>query len=84
MPDERIAQLCALGKLDGPTWMAKIHAERAESPAERQLWRSTLERLGAVAAVLAVVAITIPAAHAGNHMEINHLHGASAEIMHIM
>lgn len=57
MPDERIAQLCALAKLDGPEWMARIHAERAESPAERQLWQTALQRLTAVAAALAVVVI---------------------------
>lgn len=55
--DERIAQLCALAKLDGPEWMARIHAERAESPAERQLWQTALQRLTAVAAALAVVVI---------------------------
>lgn len=55
MPDDRIAQLCALAKLDGPEWMARIHAERAESPAERQLWQTALQRLTAVAAALAVV-----------------------------
>lgn len=57
VPDERIAQLCALAKLDGPEWMARIHAERAESPAERQLWQTALQRLTAVAAALAVVVI---------------------------
>lgn len=57
MPDDRIAQLCALAKLDGPEWMARIHAERAESPAERQLWQTALQRLTAVAAALAVVVI---------------------------
>ncbi len=57
LSDERIAQLCALAKLDGPEWMARIHAERAESPAERQLWQTALQRLTAVAAALAVVVI---------------------------
>lgn len=49
MPDERIAQVCALAKLDGPEWMARIHAERAQSPAERALWSKMLTRLAAAA-----------------------------------
>lgn len=52
IPDERIAQLCALAKLDGPEWMARIHAERAQSPAERALWSKMLTRLAAAALVL--------------------------------
>ncbi len=28
IPDERIAQLCAMAKLDGGEWMARIHAAR--------------------------------------------------------
>lgn len=38
LADERIAQICALAKTDGPEWMARIHAEKAQSPAERALW----------------------------------------------
>lgn len=53
IPDERIAQLCALGKLDGPEWMARIHAEKAQSPAERALWSKMLTRLGAAAIFIA-------------------------------
>ncbi|WP_233341791.1 DUF3693 domain-containing protein [Xylella fastidiosa] len=64
--DERIAQLCAIAKLDGPTWIAKIHAERAESPTERAAWKSMLERLTATAATLIVgVGVSVPnASHA--------------------
>ncbi|MDV0438269.1 DUF3693 domain-containing protein [Xanthomonas sacchari] len=61
MPDERIAQLCALAKVDGGTWMAKIHAERAASPAEKALWRSVLDRLSAAAAVVALLVIAVKA-----------------------
>lgn len=57
LSDERIAQLCAWAKLDGPEWMTRIRAEGAESPAERQLWQTALQRLTAVAAALAVVVI---------------------------
>lgn len=62
VPDERIAQLCELAKLDGPVWTAKIHAERATSPLERKMWRSMLDRVSAVAAVLALVCIAAPGA----------------------
>ncbi|KXB19703.1 DUF3693 domain-containing protein [Xylella fastidiosa] len=59
--DERIAQLCAIGKLDAPRWIAKIHAERAESPTERAAWKAMLERLTATAATLLIGAgITCP------------------------
>lgn len=56
IPDERIAQLCAMAKLDGPEWLARIHAERAQSPAERALWSKMLARLAAAAIVLAPLA----------------------------
>jgi hypothetical protein len=49
IPDERIAQLCALAKIDGPEWLARVHAERAQSPAERALWSKMLVRLAAAA-----------------------------------
>lgn len=62
IPDERIAQLCALGKLDGPLWIAMIHAERAQSATERALWRLMLDRMGAAAAVVALVALSLPSA----------------------
>ncbi|MBD4089905.1 hypothetical protein GUH72_16560, partial [Xanthomonas citri pv. citri] len=64
IPDERIAQLCAMAKLDGGEWMARIHAERAASPAERALWRSVLDRLSAAAAVVALLVLAV---HTGAH-----------------
>lgn len=51
IPDERIAQLCKLAHEDGPSWAARIHAERASSDAERNMWRETLRRLGTAAAL---------------------------------
>lgn len=62
LSDERIAQLCELGKLDGAVWLAKIHAERATSPVERKVWRSVLDRLSAAAAVLVLAVIAMPGA----------------------
>lgn len=56
IPDEKIAAACAMAKLDGPEWMALVHAERAATPAERALWRAALDRLTpAVAAVGALL-----------------------------
>ncbi|MEG3191622.1 DUF3693 domain-containing protein [Lysobacter sp. D1-1-M9] len=52
MPDERIAQLCAMAKLDGGAWLAAIHAERATDSKERALWESVLDRLGPAAAAV--------------------------------
>ncbi|MBA0442387.1 hypothetical protein D7Y51_04545 [Stenotrophomonas maltophilia] len=60
IPDERIAQMCALAKLDGPTWIAMLHAERAQTATERALWRLMLDRLSAPAAVVALVALSLP------------------------
>lgn len=60
IPDERIAQICELAKLDGAMWIAKIHAERATSPVERKVWRSLLDRLSAAAAVLVLVVVAAP------------------------
>lgn len=62
VPDERIAQICELAKLDGPMWTARLHAERATSPAERKMWRLALDRLSAVAAVLALAVFAAPGA----------------------
>ncbi len=66
MPDERIAQICKIAETDGATWMAKIHAEKAQSPTERAVWKSMLERLTATAAtVLVGVGVSLPnASHA--------------------
>lgn len=51
MTDERIAQLCALAKLDPAPWLAQMHIERSHTDAERNMWRSILERLRPAAAV---------------------------------
>lgn len=60
IPDERVAQICAMAKLDGPLWIAMIHAERAQTQTERALWRLMLDRISAAAAVVALVALSLP------------------------
>ncbi|MCC8468824.1 DUF3693 domain-containing protein, partial [Xanthomonas phaseoli] len=67
LSDERIAQLCAMAKLDGGTWMARIHAERAGSQVERALWKSVLDRLTPIAAAVGALALVAVGVHVGAH-----------------
>lgn len=80
IPDERIAQISELGKLDGAMWMAKIHAERATSPVERRVWRSVLDRLSAAAAVLMLVVIAAPGVARAKSFEIKGMDAGSAAV----
>ncbi|MGY5998272.1 DUF3693 domain-containing protein [Stenotrophomonas maltophilia] len=84
LSDERIAQLCELGKLDGAVWMAKIHAERATSPVERKVWRSVLDRLSAAAAVLMLVVVAAPSVARANPVQIQGLSDSGDGSMYIM
>lgn len=84
VPDERIAQICELAKLDGPMWMARLHAERATSPAERKMWRLALDRLSSVAAVAALVAISIPGLANAKTAQIQAVSAADNGGMYIM
>lgn len=59
LSDERIAQLCNMANLDGPVWLAKIHAERATSKAEQAMWRTALDRLSAAVAAVAPTALIL-------------------------
>ncbi|HEL4114880.1 TPA: DUF3693 domain-containing protein [Stenotrophomonas maltophilia] len=80
LSDERIAQLCELGKLDGAVWLAKIHAERATSPVERRVWRSVLDRLSAAAAVLMLVVVAAPGVARAKAIEIKGLDQGNAAV----
>jgi anti-sigma-K factor RskA len=84
LPDERIAQLCEMAKLDGPVWLARIHAERATSPVERKLWRSMLDKVSAAAAVVALVCVSLPGVANAKPSEINTLRVQTAHILYIM
>ena len=84
LSDERIAQLCELGKLDGAVWLAKIHAERATSPVERKVWRSVLDRLSAAAAVLMLVVVAAPSVARANPVQIQGLSNSDDGSMYIM
>ncbi|MCU1054627.1 hypothetical protein JAK47_08800 [Stenotrophomonas maltophilia] len=84
IPDERIAQLCALGKLDGPLWIAMIHAERAQSATERALWRLMLDRMGAAAAAVALVALSMPGLANAKTAQIQAVSAADNGGMYIM
>lgn len=84
LPDERIAQICAMAKLDGPTWIAMIHAERATSATERALWRLILDRVSAAAAVVALVCVSLPGVADAKPIQINDLRAPTAHILYIM
>lgn len=80
LSDERIAQLCAMAKIDGATWMATIHAERATSVTERALWRLILDRVSAAAAVLVLVVFSAPGVARAKAIEINNLQQGDAAV----
>uniref|UniRef100_UPI001CF85917 DUF3693 domain-containing protein n=1 Tax=Xanthomonas sp. MWU16-30325 TaxID=2878096 RepID=UPI001CF85917 len=87
IPDERIAQLCAIARLDGASWMARIHTERAASATERALWQSILDRLTPITAVVGAMVLAIgmmPATGQKKTIEINSLHASSAHSLYIM
>ncbi|WP_375066912.1 DUF3693 domain-containing protein [Stenotrophomonas lactitubi] len=84
VPDERIAQICELAKLDGAVWIAKLHAERATSPVERKVWRSVLDRLSAAAAVLVLVVCATPGVARAKSVDIQSLSEARGGSMYIM
>ncbi|WP_372173707.1 DUF3693 domain-containing protein [Xanthomonas axonopodis] len=70
LSDERIAQLCAMAKLDGATWLARIHAERAATQVERALWKSMLDRLAPITAVVGAMALVALGVHVSGHEEL--------------
>lgn len=84
VPDERIAQLCDMAKLDGPLWMALIHAERATSAVERKIWRLMLDRISAAAAVVALVALSMPGLANAKTAQSQAVSGADNGSMYIM
>lgn len=84
IPDERIAQMCALAKLDGPTWIAMLHAERAQTATERALWRLMLDRLSAAAAVVTLVALSMPGLANAKTAQIQAVSAADSGGMYIM
>ncbi|MGX9959015.1 DUF3693 domain-containing protein [Xanthomonas euvesicatoria] len=70
LSDERIAQLCAMARLDGATWLARIHAERAATQVERALWKSMLDRLAPITAVVGAMALVALGVHVSGHEEL--------------
>ncbi|EMT5434809.1 hypothetical protein WMR10_000319 [Stenotrophomonas maltophilia] len=84
IPDERIAQICAMAKLDGPLWIAMIHAERAQTQTERALWRLMLDRISAAAAVVALVALSMPGLANAKTAQIQAVSAADNGGMYIM
>jgi len=84
LSDERIAQICAMAKIDGATWMAMIHAERATSTTERALWRLILDRVSAAAAVLVLVVFSAPGVARAKSLDIQSFSASGNDSMYIM
>jgi len=84
LSDERIAQICAMAKIDGATWMAMIHAERATSTTERALWRLILDRVSAAAAVLVLVVFSAPGVARAKSLDIQSFSAHGNDSMYIM
>jgi len=84
LSDERIAQICAMAKIDGATWMAMIHAERATSTTERALWRLILDRVSAAAAVLVLVVFSAPGVARAKSFDIQSFSASGNDSMYIM
>lgn len=84
IPDERIAEMCAMADLDGPWWIAEIHAAKAQSRVERKLWRAMADRLSAAAAVVALVALSMPGLANAKTAQIQAVSGAENGSMYIM
>lgn len=84
IPDERIAEMCAMADLDGPWWIAEIHAAKAQSRVERKLWRAMADRLSAAAAVVALVALSMPGLANAKTAQIQAVSGTENGGMYIM
>mgnify|MGYP002621627395 CR=1 FL=1 len=81
MPDDRIAQLCAMAHEDAPTWAARIHEEQAKSAAERSMWAQMVRRLSAAAVVTLAVFAGAPGAGAAP-LPTGHDNGGSIHYVH--
>lgn len=78
IPDERIAEICKMAKLDAAAWLSEIRLEEAKSPEARAMWQGAYKRLSA-AALLALCAIGF----AGNALPAK-ASASAAHCLHIM
>ncbi|HEL4109990.1 TPA: DUF3693 domain-containing protein [Stenotrophomonas maltophilia] len=71
--------LAALAGLDGEI-VVRVMEEQAETPAQRRVWRSVLDRLSAAAAVLVLVVVAMPGVARAKSFEINGMEAGNAPV----
>ena len=82
--DEKIAELCEMAELDAPLWVAEIHAEMATTKAEKAMWRTTLDRLSAVATAVALVLLLAPGLAQSKSLDYQKVAKGDARVLYIM
>ena len=75
--------LAAIAGLDGEI-VGRVMEEQAETPAQRRVWRSVLDRLSAAAAVLMLVVVAAPSVARANPVQIQGLSDSGDGSMYIM
>jgi hypothetical protein len=80
---DHLERLASIAQLDGEIVM-RVMEEQAESPAQRRVWRSVLDRLSAAAAVLALVVVAMPGVARANTQQIQSLSADDGGSMYIM
>lgn len=71
--------LAAIAGMDGEI-VVRVMEEQAETPAQRRVWRSVLDRLSAAAAVLVLVVVAAPGVARAKSFEIKNMDAGSAAV----
>lgn len=71
--------LAAIAGLDGEI-VVRVMEEQAETPAQRRVWRSVLDRLSAAAAVLVLVVVAMPGVARAKSFEIKDMEAGNAAV----
>ncbi|HDS1661888.1 TPA: hypothetical protein QEL40_000571 [Stenotrophomonas maltophilia] len=71
--------LAAIAGLDGEI-VVRVMEEQAETPAQRRVWRSVLDRLSAAAAVLVLVVVAMPGVARAKSFEIKGMEAGNAAV----
>lgn len=71
--------LAAIAGLDGEI-VVRVMEEQAETPAQRRVWRSVLDRLSAAAAVLMLVVVAAPGVAREKSFEIKGMEAGNAAV----
>ncbi|MCU1180438.1 DUF3693 domain-containing protein [Stenotrophomonas maltophilia] len=71
--------LAAIAGMDGEI-VVRVMEEQAETPAQRRVWRSVLDRLSAAAAVLVLVVVAMPGVARAKAIEIKSLDKGNAAV----